>query len=479
MSEYTTTPELEREEGSIFNYLAGDLVFPYQPGMPKDVGLVYDWREPTVSQLQEMLDMDGKARSLEQVVTMPLIGAGWHVEPGEGNDDHETAQWVENILRKDNADGGMSTSMENVISQMCTAFVMRRSYHEKVFKRDSDNQVVFDKIAWRPPETCVMVRNKQNGELEGFNQWVYGQPQMVSILLPYAMVYVHGQHRNPVKGMSDFEVVYRNYRTKEKLKFLWYTFCEVMSLPRTIVLANSDAAAKKSAQAIAALKNAGVAGIPKDWVTSIQPLPAAVSGGHDFQEAIAYCDSDSALSLLAGFTDLPGRAMGTGTGMAMGTRGSYGLSASQQEFFMTVLDAYAVELETCITNNVVADLVRYNKGTKVQVPRFTLGPLQEEDVTQSYSLLESMATATNLNVPPAFVQELTMLVADRLGLNTDEIGNQFDKIAQQLADAANAPPPPMPGDGTAPPAAAPPGPKNASLQPSSSFLAPPPPVPGS
>jgi len=91
MSEYTTTPELEREEGSIFNYLAGDLVFPYQPGMPKDVGLVYDWREPTVSQLQEMLDMDGKARSLEQVVTMPLIGAGWHVEPGEGNDDHETA----------------------------------------------------------------------------------------------------------------------------------------------------------------------------------------------------------------------------------------------------------------------------------------------------------------------------------------------------------------------------------------------------
>src|SRR5262252_9438009 len=151
----TKPPKLEQEQGSIFDYLAGDLVFPYQSNMPAAVGLVYDWREPTVPQFQEMLKMDGKARSLEQVLSMPLIGAGWHIEPGEGSDDHETAQWVEDLLRKDTADGGMTTSMENVISQLTTAFVMRRSYHEKVFKRDSDNQIVYDKIAWRPPETCV------------------------------------------------------------------------------------------------------------------------------------------------------------------------------------------------------------------------------------------------------------------------------------------------------------------------------------
>src|SRR5215831_5818041 len=111
-----TQTELEVEQGSIFDYLSGDLVFAEMPGAPPNTTAIYDYREPSVGQLKEMLDRDGKARSLEQVITMPLIGAGWHIEPGEGNDDHETAQWVEDILRKDTPDGGMSTSMEDVIA---------------------------------------------------------------------------------------------------------------------------------------------------------------------------------------------------------------------------------------------------------------------------------------------------------------------------------------------------------------------------
>src|SRR5262249_23479262 len=243
------------------------------PGAKKTEGPVYDWREPTVNQLLEMLERDGKSRSLEQVIAQPLIGAGWHVEPGEGNKDHDTAQWVETLLRKDTADGGMQTSIEDVIAQMTSALSNRRSYHEKVFKQDSDNQVVYDKIAWRPPDTCTLLRNPKNGDLEGFAQWVWGKQDQVIIRVPYAHVYVHGMKQNPVKGISELQVCYHNYRIKEKLKFLWYTYLEVMSLPRTIVLANSDESAKKAAQAIAALKNAGVAGLPKDWVNSIQPLP--------------------------------------------------------------------------------------------------------------------------------------------------------------------------------------------------------------
>ena len=418
-------PQMEQELGTVFDYTAGDLVFSYQPGLPENVGLVYDYREPTVGQLQEMLDHDGRAKSLEQVLAMPLIGAGWHVVPGEGNDDHETAQWVEDVLRRDTAEGGMSTSMETVIAQMTSAFTFRRSYHEKVFKQDEQNQVVYDKIAWRPPDTCTMLRDKTNGDLQGFNQWVFGKPLQVSIVLPYALVYVHGQHRNPVKGISDLQVVYHNYRTKEKLKFLWYTYCETMSLPRTIVLANSDSAAKKAAQTIAALKNAGVAGIPKEWVSEIIPLNPSTGGADEFQEAIAYLDSDSAQSLLAGFTGLASRAMGTGEGMQSGTRGSYGLSSSQIEFFMTILKAYSTELASTVTQQVVTDLVRWNKGTSVQVPQFALGPLEADDVGQAFQLLSTIAASPALNVPVDFIEELTLLIADELGMDTDSIEAAF------------------------------------------------------
>lgn len=435
-------PTLDDEQGSILDYVQGDLVFQSLPGAPPGTGAIYDWREPNVSQIREMLERDGKAQSLEQVITMPLIGAGWHVEPGEGNPDHETAQWVETILRRDTADGGMETPMEDVIAQMTAAFSNRRSYHEKVWKQDDDNQVVYQKIAYRPPDTCTLLRDPNNGELQGFSQWVFDKSDQVVILVPYAHVYVHGQRKDPVKGISELQVTYHNYRIKEKLKFLWYTYLEVMSLPRTVVLANSDDAAKKAAKAIAALKNAGVVGLPKDWVSSIQPLPMSNAGSTEFQQAIAYLDSDSALSLLAGFTDLPGRAMGTGVGMQSGTRGSYGMSSSQQEFFMNLEGAFSTELATCVTNNIVSDLVRYNLGTKVQVPQFSLGPLQEKDVSQAFTLLQQLAIAPQMRVPTEFIKELTLIVADQLGMNTDTLNASFKDMAdnpppEQLANAAN------------------------------------------
>lgn len=440
-------PKTEQEKGSILDYTAGDLVFSYPPGLPYDAGLVYDYREPVIGQLQEMLDNDGKAKSLEAVLTAPIIGAGWHVEPGTGNPDHKTAQWVEEILRTDTPSGGMKTPMETVIAQMTSAFTMRRSYHEKVYKQSDKGELIYDKIAWRPGNTCIMIRNKQTGDLLGFSQWLLGRPSLVNIVLPYALVYVHGQGRNPVKGISDLQVTYRNYRTKEKLMYLWHTYCETMSLPRTVVLANGDTAAKKAAQTIAALKNAGVAGIPKEWVTSIQPLPTGTDGADAFQTAIAYLDSQSALSLLAGFTDLTGRAMGTGTGMQSGTRGSYGLSSSQIEFFMQTLDAYRIEMSTAMTEQIVADLVRYNKGKNVQIPQFQVGPLEEADVNQAYQLLQAIVAAPAVQVPTEFVEELTLIIADELGMNTDLIEQAFENFQPPAPQEPGAPPAP----GAAPP----------------------------
>jgi hypothetical protein len=430
----TGPPDEFLERGTIFDYTVGDFVFPFIPGLTTADGLVYDWREPTVAQLREMLDNDGKARSLELALTMPIIAAGWRISPGTGNDDHETAMWVEEILRKDSISGGMKTSMETVISQMTSAFINRRSYHEKVWKVGTTNTWVYDKIAWRPPASCTVIRKRNHGTLDGFLQRTFYDASGIPILRPYALVYVHGQNETPARGMSELTVAYRNFRIKEKLKYLWYTYCEVMSLPRTVVLAKSDSAAKKAAAAIAALKTAGVAGIPQEWISKIEPLPVAATGSQEFQQAIAYLDSDSSMSLLANWITLPARATGTGAGMASntGARGSFGLMEAAQDFYIKMLTAYATELATCITNEIVADLVRLNLGPRVQIPRFEIGDIQLENYANIFVMLNALATSQSLNVPIEFLQELTLTVANQFGMNTDTIGRAF---AQMVKDS--------------------------------------------
>ena len=324
--------------------------------------------------------------------------------------------------------------MTDVIAQKAEAFIIRRSFHEKVWKATDDNKIVYKKVAWRPPDTCNLIRNKVSGELEGFTQWVQYRPEQIPILLPYADVYVHGARRDPVRGISDLTVTYHNYRTKEKIKFLWYTYCELLSMPRQVILATSDPAAKKAATAIASLKNAGVAGIPAEWVKDHWEIQAGGSAASDFQDVLGYLDSDSALSLLAGFTDLPARAMGAGT--SHGPQGSYSLAQSSQDFFTDMEESYAQELSNQVTTSLIADLVRYNFGTKAPVPYFSVD-LQQEVIGKAFQMLQQIGTSAHSTLPDKFVEELTMIVAKALGMNLDEIRKSYaEKLKQEQQQAA-------------------------------------------
>src|SRR5215469_6980462 len=436
-------PNLEEEKGTIFDYYAtGELLFGEVPGLPKGTGLVWDYDEPTVLQLREMLKRDGKAKSLEAVLVMPIVGSDWRLE-AEGAQAQDIASSIENMLRRTTLDGGMETPMHDVIAQKAEALVFRRSYHEKVWKMTDDNQVTYKKVAWRPPSTCELARDKLHGDLRGFTQWVPEQVDRQVILLPYADVFIHGKRRDPNKGTTELEVPYWNYRMKEKLKFLWFTYCEVLSLPRQVVLANSGGYAQKAAEAIASLKNAGVVGMPAEWVKQIVPIEISGQGSEEFQNAIGYLDSDSALSILAGFTELPSRAVGSGA--QMGPVGSYALAESATDFYMDAIQGYADELSSNITTNLIADLVRYNYGFKAPIPKFVID-LQQEVVQRAFNLLAALITAPQINVPLEFVQQLTLAVARQLGMNVTEIQGamqrqtqQAQAAAQTVQQAANAP----------------------------------------
>src|ERR1700683_81243 len=170
-------PVAGKEKGTIFN--DRDSLFTV-PGEDKSEGLVYEGRTPNIHQLREMLERDGRARSLEQCLVMPMAGSDWHLKDG----DHEIIEWVDNALRRTKLDGGMSTPMSDIIAQKAEAFVFKVSFHERVWTTTADNKWTYEKIAWRPPETCNLRRDKKKGTLEGFAQQIQGEIQRAMIDYP-------------------------------------------------------------------------------------------------------------------------------------------------------------------------------------------------------------------------------------------------------------------------------------------------------
>jgi hypothetical protein len=417
-------PQEGREVGSILNMWDGSLVFANNGTWE-----MYDYIEPSVMQLKDMLDTDGKASSLEMALTLPVRSAEWTIKPTKGSED--VAGQITDLLTRPKTDGGMTTPMQLVVAQMTSAFTYRRAYFERVWMR-TGGLLTYEKIAYRPPESCILKRDPNNGDFKGFRQWKWNETEMVDIDPPYSFVYIHGQHREPVRGYSDLRVVWRNYELKQKVKFLWFTFLESLSLPRVIVKGTSPDSAKSAATAIASLRNAGVAGVPAQWIEG-DPILLDVGGqgAAEYLNAVHFLDSDSANSVLASFTEMSQHASQKGVGTSA-------LSKNDMDFFTSQLAGYTKEMDSDITQYVIADLTRYNWGINTPVPQFEIGELNKEDIQTSLTLLNSIATATQVNLPDEFIADLVMEVAKYLGMDLDKMQQSIKDKQAQLEKAAQS-----------------------------------------
>ena len=392
-----------------------------------DDGSVFDYDEWQARDLEKMLEQESKAKTLEEVLTLPIRWAPWSIKPGD--DDHGEAEFVENFLRKPCNAGGMSTSMELIISQATSAQIFRKAFFEKVFKVDNEHNVVYDKLAWRPPTTCGIIRDPKTGAFQGFQQrpvrlGLHGNTDPIKIKPQYAFVHINGRHRDPIRGISDLQIAYWCYVTKQKLRYLWYTFCETQATPRTIVTGNSSNV-EENAKKVAKLKNGGVAGVGED--TTVNTLESNGQGSATFEAAIRYLDQEMSNSVLAGFTDL--------ASAASNGRGSLALSKDQSDFFLQSRQAKARELAADITDYMIADLVVYNFGPEASFPRFEFGALSETDMEPIVTLVTSLASD---KVSPDFLTELAVKVATYLDLDVKKVKSSMEKEGRERAERAKA-----------------------------------------
>jgi hypothetical protein len=437
-----------REIGTQFDW--GQRLFAYY-----GEGDVFDYGEWGARDMKVMFSRDGICNAVKLVLTLPIREADWSVEPAKG--DKGEAEFINSVLMTPDTEGGMKTPWHELVGQVTTAQIFRRSFFEKVFKvRDDDSKIIYDKIAYRPPATCQARYNDRSGEQNGFRQqvWLFGGnlmltknqkvPGYVDIPRVRSYVYTHGKDTEPLTGTSEMEVSYWCYQTKMKLLYLWYHFLENQALPRTVVYGNDQNEANSRADNIAALKSSGVVGLerPPDNGKTFEVLESHGDNGKFFLDALGFLEGWQTHSVLAGFMAL--------TGSATGGKGSYALSQDQSSFYLKSRQAVAKEIAESFSYDVIRPLVILNYGSKAAFPKAKCGPLQDEQIQALLTMFQTLAAAPVLHVPLPVFDLITERMATILQLDVDQVHNALISTASQRSEQlAGNPPPGMPPEAAA------------------------------
>lgn len=247
-----------------------------------------------------------------------------------------------------------------------------------------------------------------------------------------SFVYIHGKHREPLQGVSELDLCYWAYQTKMKLLYLWYTFLEGQALPKVVVYGEDQTSAADRADDLAELRSSGIVGwthqgnIPKNF----EVLEASGAGASQFQDALAFLETWQTASVLAGFTGL--------SSLASLGRGSLALSSDQSAFFLKSRQAITQELQTDITNDVVAPLVAYNFGADAAYPTFKFGPLIDDNAQALTTMFQTLAVAPGLQIPTGIMDLITERVATVLDLDVDSVDAIVQDAAKQRSEQAAA-----------------------------------------
>lgn len=423
---------LGKEEGSAFDLdsaVFGSFndggVFNYE-----NTGFVRDMRDMLIGEAP-----DAKAQTLEQVLSLPIRQAPFYIN--QGRSSKKVYDRIHRIMTSPANNGGMTTPMNLIIAQMCNAFIYKKAFFEKVWVEDEQGPgVKYGKVAFRPPSTCAIERDLKTGSFRGFRQMPIRLEDTDEKRFDprRAFVYIHGTHRDPMEGVSDLTVTQWCYKTKQKIRFLWYQFLEGQALPKTVVKADDETEATAAAKKIIGLRSGGVVGVSSRISTDV--LESSGRGAAEFKAAMQWLDAEASSSVLAGFTDLGAAATG-GTG-------SFALSKDQTDFFLMSRQATAKEMQDYINQYLIADLVFWNFGPNEIAPLFQFGPISQDDAASSVALLQATAqTPVNQSVlPQEFFDELTLRVAGFLELDVVTVREGLDRARKEAEEQAAQSPDP-------------------------------------
>lgn len=409
---------------------------------------------PWIRDVERMLGQGGQPRAVEQALALPIRQANLTIETPK--DDTGQAELVRNVLYSSGQQSGMQPDLTQIVAQMTRAIALKRTYHELVWERRPDGTLGYSRVAWRPPATCELIRDRRSGRLRGFRQYVdmetieqlkeSGHPADVARLgdegfeeLGYvripatrAAVHLNGQHEDPINGISDLRVTHWAWVLQQKILFMWANFLDGQQMPKIVAYGDSPTDAQANAKAFASLKGSGVLGMkrpPNNPDSKVfEVVQTDGKGAAEFREMISYLEREMSHSVLAGFLDLTSNA-------AEGI-GSFALSADQKGLFLTSRQAASTEIANTVTSQIIAPLIRVNFGAQASVPRLVFEQLSEDQSEKAMQMLQQLGSATSQNVPSSFIDLLIERVGQYLELGDEKVEQMIQEgIKERRAKA--------------------------------------------
>lgn len=429
---------LDDERGTLFDWLE----FPGFLEFEKGKVIEYPDREWVADQLN-MLRCDGQAQQLELALTMPLRAANLTIEQPKDDSGGRITESVEKALFTPSNEGGMRTPFDQVFAQMTLATSVRRTYHELVWTRHPDGHLCFDKIAWRPPASCEMVRHRKTGDPDGFRQFVdwdstqrsrAGVDWMGFIEIPRqrSVIHINNQWRDPVFGWSDLEVTNWAWNMKKQVLQLWFGLLKRAAQPWVLAYGDSDPEAKNNAKQISRLASGGVAAVRRPTDPQQRMYDVLSSGAEGaaplFQAMVGYLDGMMSASVMAGFMDLAGANNNP-------TRASTALSSDHSGLFLQSRRGAAKELEATVNSQIVLPYVHVNYGPNAPMPKFKVEKISMDQVEKAMALLGQLGSSQSPIVPPEFIDMLIERVAQYLDLDDAKIRKMIADRAKRMRAA--------------------------------------------
>ncbi len=324
----------------------------------------YETDEAKPKDYEEMFDEDSQAHALQRAVVLPILDTPLEIEATEGGE--KEAEFCRDVLLKPLSEGGMTTPIENVVAQMVAGFWQKRVFFEVVWEV-RDGKYVVRKLAHRPADTCKILKDEHGG-FDGFVQEGYRQGRTVKerFGVGKAFVYVHRGADKPLEGRSSFASVYKRYKHKKRVEWLFYD--NLQTFTRGIRKLTYGGDSKKGATAlferVRKVGGAGTVVLGKDDELEVLRAPGVSA---EYKEALNYLDSQMARALQAQWLNLGQDGKG----------GSYALTRDHSDFFLLGEEAARQEIAWHFTNYLLSLLVRYNFGETGKVPTATFPPLSE------------------------------------------------------------------------------------------------------
>lgn len=395
----TPAPNTDQEIGSAGSHTAQSLFN----------GEVIETEKVKIKDLKKMLDNDGTAQALFNVISMPILATGYDILPEDDTPEaKEQAEAIKDALTRPPHRGGMTTPFDLVIEDMLRAVVEGWRGYEKVFAIQ-DGKVVYRKLAQRDNSNTTLIEDDRGG-FNGLKQYAMIGNDLKYVHIPreFSFIYTYGKSYHWLKGRSAFKAAYYHYDKKHRAYYLANQALQSGAIPWKVVRSMSKTSNTNLDEVVDTVDELGfraTVGLPENY--ELDTLDVG-KGGTDVNKYIEHHNAEMARSILAQFMML-----GTGSNV-----GSWALSSDQSDLFIQALNSITKSLEMHINSYVIPDLHDYNyENPKYATFKFNNVSDSTKELLKTFAV-EIIKKSDGL--PEDFVDSLLDKLKDHLGIKDSE-----------------------------------------------------------